>query len=287
MHANPQADRLIREGATLSAAGAPDAQEPLEQAVALAPDDPDILIRAASLSFDNHQFDRARELFLRARDHVTPDFDLMPALASLGGQLALRDGRHAEALQLLQAAFDGWPWRRVFGYQLAVELLRAGRTADACSVVDEALNNSAPDDDDLPRLREHLEKIAEAERRYAERATSEAALTLAYALNVFDRRRARELFETVLRDGDERQRALAAFNLGTLLSADDRAASQRHYEQALAGGDPKISAAAAYNLAGLLVDSDPVQARGMFEQAAQSPDADMVALAREQLAALD
>jgi hypothetical protein len=53
VHANPEADRLIREGAKLSAAGAPGAQEPLERAVALAPEDPNMLVRAAGLSFDN------------------------------------------------------------------------------------------------------------------------------------------------------------------------------------------------------------------------------------------
>ena len=80
---NVEADRLIRRGAELSAAGAPDAQEPLEEAVSLTPEDPDILVRAASLSFDNGHYERAREFLTRAREHVTPEFDLVPAMALL------------------------------------------------------------------------------------------------------------------------------------------------------------------------------------------------------------
>jgi tetratricopeptide (TPR) repeat protein len=285
MHANPEADLLIREGAKLIAAGAPNAQEPLERAVALAPDDPDIIVRAACLSYDNEHFDRARELVGRSLGLVTPEFDLGPALANVGGLLAIREGHRDEGLMLLQAAFDDIPPHAGFGYELGAELLRAGRLADAAAVVRKAIDSKAPDED-LPRLLEHIEAIAAAEAEYADGGDVEAAVTLADALEVFDRERSRDLFETVLRNGDARQRALAAFNLGVLHGGRDRATAQRYYEQALAGEESLYSAAAAYNLGGLLLDSDPVQARGMFERAAASTDPEMAALAREQLAAL-
>jgi tetratricopeptide (TPR) repeat protein len=285
MHANPEADRLIREGAELTAAGAQNAQEPLERAVALAPDDPDIIVRAACLSYDNEQFDRARELVGRSLALVTPEFDLGPALANLGGLLAIREGQRDEGLVMLQAAFDDIPPHAGFGYELGSELLRAGRLAEAAAVVRKAIDSKAPDED-LPRLLKHIEAIAAAEAEYGDGADPQAGVTLAHALLVFDPVRARAVWDTVLRDGDDRQRGLAAFNLGVQAGDQDRALAQRYYEQVLAGEDPQLSAAAAFNLGGLLLDCDPVQARGMFERAAQSPDPEMAALAREQLAAL-
>jgi thioredoxin-like negative regulator of GroEL len=280
-----EADRLIRRGAELTSAGASDAQEPLEEAVSLAPDDPEILVRAAALSFDNGRYERSRELLLRARDHATPDFDLMPTMAYLGGALVLRDGRRDEALLLLEAAFEASPSSRGYGYLLAVELLRAGRTADARTVAAQALDSGAIDED-LPRLRDHLDATAAAEEAYAAHADPATALALADALNVFAEERAEPLFEFVLERGDGRERAMAAFQLGALVDERDPAAAQLYYEQALAGEDPFICGAAAYNLGGMLVTSDPVQARGMFERASESPDDALAGLAREQLAAL-
>ena len=283
--ADAEADRLIRRGAELSAAGAAEAQELLEQAVSLAPEDPDILVRAASLSFDNERYERARELLVRAREVATPDFDLVPTMAFLGGLLLLREGRRDEALQLLQGAFDADPARRGHGYTLAIELLRAGRTSDARAVVAQARDSGAPDED-LLRLGEHLDAIAVAEEAHAAGEEPADALVLAHALSVFAPERARAVFESVLQTGDGGQRAIAAFNLGSLLDESDPAAAQRYYEQAMASDDPAMRGAAAFNLGGMLLARDPVQARGFFEQASQSPDAGVAELAREQLAAL-
>jgi tetratricopeptide (TPR) repeat protein len=283
--ANAEADRLIRRGAELRAAGAPDAQEPLERAVSLAPDDPDILVRAAALSYDNGHFDRSRELLTRAHEHATPDFDLVPTMAFLGGMLVLREGRTDDALLLLQAAFEALPSSRGWGYRLAIELLGVGRTAEARAVAAQALESGAIDDD-LPRLRDDLDVIAAAEEAYAAQADPETALTLAETLNVFAEERAQRLLEFVLERGDDRHRTRAAFQLGSLLDERDPAAAQRYYEQAMAGEDPFIRGVAAYNLGGMLVTSDPVQARGMFQQASEAPDDELAELARQQLAAL-
>jgi tetratricopeptide (TPR) repeat protein len=282
---NAEADRLIGRGAELSAAGAPDAQEPLEEAVSLAPEDPDILVRAASLSFDNGHYERAREFLTRAREHVTPEFELVPAMAFLGGLLVLREGRTDDALLLLQAAFDALPSMRAYGYELAIQLLRAGRTADARAVAARALAEGAAHDD-LPRLLEQLDAVAAAEVAHAQSQDPETAVELGYALSVFAPERAEAVFRSVLDSGDGRQRAIAGFNLGVLVDERDPAAAQRYYEEVLTAEDPIFRSAAAYNLGGMLEASDPVQARGLFQRAAESPDPEMASLAREQLAAL-
>ena len=284
--ADAEADRLVRRGAELTAASAPEAQEPLEEAVSLAPDDPDILVRAASLSFDNGHYERSREWLDRAHEHATPDFDLVPTMAFLGGLLVLREGRTGDALLLLQGAFEAVPSARGWGYELAIQLLRAGRTDDARSVAAQALQSGAIDDD-LPRLRDHLDAIAAAEEAYAAHEDPAGALMLADALEVFAEQRALSLLESVLESGDDRQRATAAFDLASLLDERDPAAAQRYYEQVLTAEDPFMRAAAAYNLGAMLLARDPVQARGLFQRASEAPDDELAELARQQLAALD
>ncbi len=185
----------------------------------------------------------------------------------------------------MEGAFDAEPWRRNFGYRLAIQLLRARRTAEARAVVAKAIEAGA-EDDDLPRLGDHLEKIAAAEDAHAEVSDADASLTLAHALRVFDPDRARALFESALKTGDETQSANAAINLGSLLGERDLAGAQHYYELALASQDPLIGSAAAFNLGGLLRASDPVQARGLFQRASESPDAGLAELARQQLSTL-
>jgi tetratricopeptide (TPR) repeat protein len=247
MASDPEADRLLRQGAELSAASPADAKEPIERAVELAPDDPEILVRAAALSFYNGAYERSWELLVRARERADADSELTPTIAYVGGRILLLTGREADALELLAAAFDARPQEHRYGYVLAVALLAAGRLDEARSVATRALHSGA-NDDDLPRLGDHL---AAAPVDDQDLSTVEGMLATAAVLATFDPDRTVKLYEEALRSGDEVQRARAAFGLGALL-----------------------------------VEDDPVQARGMFERAAQSADPQLAELAREQLAAL-
>ena len=129
------------------------------KAVALAPDDPSILVRVASLLFNRGEVEEARSCAVRANDLAQPDFIFLPELVNLNGCLAAADGDDDVAEEELRAALESEPSSSPFAVDLAQFLARRDRQADAVSVIDEALAH-VKDGDALKRLREEIETDA-------------------------------------------------------------------------------------------------------------------------------
>ncbi len=139
------AEDHIRSASAKLAAAEDDAQAELELAVAAAGEDPSVLVRAATLSFDNDHPQAARDWLARAAPMVTPDFAYLPWVTALAARLALLDGDAELGLDGLRAAFESLPGAPGFGDVLARELLRRGLEGEARDVVARALAAGAED----------------------------------------------------------------------------------------------------------------------------------------------
>jgi hypothetical protein len=124
-------------------------------AVALAPDDPFVLVRAGSMLIVLDKIELARVYAKRAVAAAPSDFAFFPDLAHLVGRLAWLKGSYALAEESLRAAFDDEPGAIGHARVLANYLLSQGRTTEAHDVVARGLEHR-PGDDDLRELRDRL-----------------------------------------------------------------------------------------------------------------------------------
>ena len=121
------------------------------KAVELGPDDPVILVRAASLLLNRGQLEDVRSIVKRARALVGPDFVLEGGLVNLEGVIAAFDKEYDLAEERLRLAVELDPDFDSFARDLARLLQTRGRLIEAVEVVDQA----------LPRVkkREVLERV--------------------------------------------------------------------------------------------------------------------------------
>jgi Flp pilus assembly protein TadD len=125
-------------------------------AVEVGPDDPNLLVRAAS-PMRWHDHDGARECVDRAARLTAgvddPErFPLRWGLIHLDGVLTFDAGDHGLGIALLERAFGAEPESVGFGDDLAQAYLVVGRISDARATITEALEHR-PDDERLLRLR--------------------------------------------------------------------------------------------------------------------------------------
>jgi Flp pilus assembly protein TadD len=126
-------------GTALVPARPQDAPRQLAEAIALDPDDPARLTRAASILYYLGETEAARSYAARATQLAQEGFALAPDLTNLGGKLALLQGDDALAEDALATAVELCPERPDFAYDLAAFLIARGRTPDAISVIERAL----------------------------------------------------------------------------------------------------------------------------------------------------
>jgi len=128
-----------------------EAERLARRAVALSPENPAVLMRAASMMLNLGRVDDALDWSRQARDRADPDFPLVFDLAHLVGKIALAREEPEVAERLLRLAFDHQPESFGHGRYLARLLESQGRREEALEVVDEALVHSS-DDSDLEAL---------------------------------------------------------------------------------------------------------------------------------------
>ena len=127
----------------------------VRRAAALAPEDPGVLTRCASLMVSLDEFDDAENYAHRAFRSAPEDFVLMTDLVYLLGRVAFARGDHARAEKLLTVAFEEEPNAIGHGAWLA-QLRRAmGKPTDALEVIDLALGHR-PSDQALHSLRNDI-----------------------------------------------------------------------------------------------------------------------------------
>jgi Flp pilus assembly protein TadD len=102
------------------------------------------------------EIDAAREYVGRA-GRVAPDgFVLAADLVDLGACILFLDGNTTLAEEGFRAAFEAEPQNPTIGRDLALFLAHTGRTEEARTVLDQALELS-PDDKRLLEVREYVE----------------------------------------------------------------------------------------------------------------------------------
>jgi len=121
------------------------------KAVELGPDDPVILVRAASLLLNRGRPEVARSYVEHARKLVDSNFVLEDGLANLEGHFAAIDKQYDLAEQKFRFAVEVDPEFESFVRDLARLLQVRGRSKEAVEVIDQA----------LPRVKwkEHLERL--------------------------------------------------------------------------------------------------------------------------------
>jgi Flp pilus assembly protein TadD len=143
--------------ATALLADRPDAvASEVEKAVDLTPNDPTILVRAASLMLNRGETEATRSYTERARQLAEPDFVLEGGLARLEGVLAAYENNYELAEKKLRFAVEADPEFYTFARDLARVLLEArGQQAEAVEVIDQALPR-VKKKEPLERLRSEL-----------------------------------------------------------------------------------------------------------------------------------
>jgi tetratricopeptide (TPR) repeat protein len=112
------------------------------RAIALEPDNPEKLTRAAHLMYDMKQFDQARAYAKRAKELAPEDFVFGPELLSLESSFAALDGNDELAEEGLRLAVKREPKMEPLAFDLAKFLADRGRQAEALEVIDEALKRT-------------------------------------------------------------------------------------------------------------------------------------------------
>jgi Flp pilus assembly protein TadD len=125
------------------------------KAVELGPEDPTILVRAASLLLNRGQLEEARPIVKRARALVGPDFLLEGGLVNLEGVIAAIDKEYDLAEEKLRLAVELDPDFESFAGDLAKLLRIRSRPAEAVEVIDQALPQ-VEKKERLERLRKEL-----------------------------------------------------------------------------------------------------------------------------------
>jgi tetratricopeptide (TPR) repeat protein len=142
--------------ATALLASQPDAvASEATKAVDLSPNDPLILVRAASLLLNRGKTEAARLYTERARQLVEPDFVLEGGLARLEGVFAAFEKKYDLAEEKLRFAVETDPEFDTFVRDLARLLQTRGRRAEAVEVIDQALPR-VKKKSNLERLRREL-----------------------------------------------------------------------------------------------------------------------------------
>lgn len=134
-----EAEIQLLYGTTLLAIRPDDVAVEVRKAAELAPDDPSILVRAASLMLDRGHPDAARSYTKRAREVAEPGFGLEGGLANLEGVFAGFDKEYERAEERLRLAVEIDPEFDRFARDLALLLKARGRRKEALEVVDRAL----------------------------------------------------------------------------------------------------------------------------------------------------
>lgn len=116
-----------------------ESKQHLRRAVSLAPDDPGILTRGASLMFALGDVKAAREWAEQARTRAQDGFPLLIPLIHLIGKLAEGQGSYEAAEQALTIAFREEPETVEHARVLAQFYVRRGRLREAAEVVSTAL----------------------------------------------------------------------------------------------------------------------------------------------------
>lgn len=146
------AELLLRTAVAICRTDPAESRSYAQRAVAIAPEDPTLLFRSASLLFSLGDFDEARKYARRARSLATKDFPFLVDLIHLAGKLAEEKGNHADAEKALLIAFTEAPATIGHGRALAEFYLGRGRLAEALDVASEALRH-LEDDEALQDLR--------------------------------------------------------------------------------------------------------------------------------------
>jgi predicted Zn-dependent protease len=130
------------------------------KAVELDPEEPILLVRAASLLVGMKHFDSAREYATRARELAPSDFLFMAELIYLEARLATIDGRDGEAEEGFRRAAELEPENEMLALHLARFLANRNRPSEALQVIEQSANQT----ENLLRLRNELSDEPESER---------------------------------------------------------------------------------------------------------------------------
>jgi len=135
----PDQDEVLIRAAAAHVMEAPEEAARLAvRAVTLAPGDPAMLTRAASVAFALERYEQATAWVKDATARADGDFPLAFDLIHLGGKLAIVRGDDEHAEQLLRAAFEQEPETPGHAEVLAGLLEERGRPREALAVIDEA-----------------------------------------------------------------------------------------------------------------------------------------------------
>jgi Flp pilus assembly protein TadD len=134
------------------------------KAVELNPDEPILLIRAASLLVAMGRVDVARDYAKRSRELASADFPFKAELINLEARFAAIDGRDAEAERGFRRAVELDPKAEALALDLARHLARRNREEEALHVIEQGLE-SATQTGNLLRLRNELSDEPERDGR--------------------------------------------------------------------------------------------------------------------------
>jgi len=152
--------------AAANAASAPTkARVHAARAVDLAPADPLIVGRCASLMYDVAEYDLAERYVRKTIPIAGDDFPLLADMLHLIGKLAVRKENDEIAEQYLSLGFELEPGSLGHADFLATLFVKQGRLDEASTVVARGLAERAPDHDRLVAIREVIDA---ARRRDAE-----------------------------------------------------------------------------------------------------------------------
>jgi predicted Zn-dependent protease len=129
------------------------------KAVELDPEEPILLLRAASLLFTMKHVDSAREYATRARALAPSGFLFMAELIDLEARLATIEGSDGEAEEGFRRAVELEPENEMLALHLARFLANRNRPADALQVIEQSANQT----ETLSRLRNELSDEPEGE----------------------------------------------------------------------------------------------------------------------------
>jgi uncharacterized protein HemY len=141
----------LRLGTAQAMSAPDDAPTALRHVVALAPDDPGLVFRAAQLLFHLGEYTEASRMIKMAARNAPEGFVFQWPLVHLAGRLAAIQGKHDAAERWLLAAFQEEPETQSHGRVLAEYLVEQGKIKAALSVAREALQ-CRPQDEDLEAL---------------------------------------------------------------------------------------------------------------------------------------
>jgi tetratricopeptide (TPR) repeat protein len=262
-HSEDVGVRLHYAFALLHARRLREASAQLDAALALAPDDPEVLTFVAGVRFGVGEFDLAEECVARVRGMLAgSSLKLRTALDYTEGQLAAYRRDDERARRLLQSAVDTdpkHPDHAFYAKAFARFLSRRGETDAAMLVLRNALADH-PDDveltrmsdvgvgTDLPERDPVFEQLIDAVEK---QASGNPSHDLSLVVADLEPGAARVILQEALDSDDEALAAEAATNLAQILSrqgdlAGARAAIQRAMDSADDDQAPVVAALAAW-----------------------------------------